>query len=166
MLTEALTALAAVGGTAVVQAAGTSAWQGLRQVVAGWFGHEDEERVRVALDRSAQALVTADGAEAEVVRRGEQAAWQARFEAAFAALGEHERRAAADSLRLLLDTHARARTGGVSSTGDGIAVGGDVEIRADHGSVAALRMGNVSVGSPPQPDPPQPDPPQPGPPQG
>ncbi|TXS69905.1 hypothetical protein [Streptomyces sp. sk2.1] len=155
MLTEALTALAAVGGTAVVQAAGTSAWQGLQQAVAGWFGHEDEERVLIELDRSAHALAVADEAEAEVVRRGEQAAWQARFEAVLAGLGEHEQRLAAETLRALLNAHVRARADGVSSTGDGLAVGGNVEIRADHGSVAALRMGNVSLGNPPRPGPPR-----------
>ncbi|MGW3466207.1 hypothetical protein ACWDE9_44675, partial [Streptomyces olivaceoviridis] len=38
MLEQALTALAAAGGAAVVQAAGTDAWTGLRQAVARWFG--------------------------------------------------------------------------------------------------------------------------------
>ncbi|MGW7095493.1 hypothetical protein [Streptomyces sp. NPDC054874] len=155
MLAEGLTALAAVGGTAVVQAAGTSAWQGLRQVVARWFGREDEERVGIELDRSAHALTTASEAEAEVVRRAVQAAWQARFEAALARLAEHERGPAGEALRALLDAHVPARADAASVTGDGFAVGGDVQIRADHGSVAALSMGDVSLGNPPQPGPPQ-----------
>jgi hypothetical protein len=51
MLEQALTALAAAGGTAVVQAAGTDAWTGLRQAVARWFGRGDRQRERVELER-------------------------------------------------------------------------------------------------------------------
>ncbi|MFI0940240.1 hypothetical protein [Streptomyces sp. NPDC021020] len=43
----------------------------------------------------------------------------------------------------------------VSASGDGIAVGGDVTVRAEGaGSVAALRMGDVTVGTPPPASPP------------
>ncbi|MFD5519605.1 hypothetical protein [Streptomyces sp. NPDC127066] len=48
---------------------------------------------------------------------------------------------------------AEARTGAVSASGDGQAIGGNVDIRADHGSAAALRMGNVSLGTPSVPGP-------------
>ena len=41
MLAEALTALAAAGGTAVVQAAGKDAWTGFRARVAKWFARGD-----------------------------------------------------------------------------------------------------------------------------
>lgn len=44
MLGEALTALAAAGGTVVVQAAGTSGWQGFQRAVARWFARGDEGR--------------------------------------------------------------------------------------------------------------------------
>ncbi|MEW2518997.1 hypothetical protein [Actinacidiphila alni] len=37
------------------------------------------------------------------------------------------------------------------ASGDGIAVGGDVDIRADRGSAAALRIGDVTLGPPPEP---------------
>ncbi|MFJ9839281.1 hypothetical protein ACIRYZ_02270 [Kitasatospora sp. NPDC101155] len=43
--------------------------------------------------------------------------------------------------------------GGVSAGNGGQAVGGNVEIRADHGSAAAFTMGDVSLGNPPQPGP-------------
>ena len=59
MLAEALTALAAAGGTAVVQAAGTDAWTGFRARVAKWFARGDTGREQVALerlDRTAAAL--------------------------------------------------------------------------------------------------------------
>ncbi|WP_369147892.1 hypothetical protein [Streptomyces sp. R44] len=170
MVAEESTAPAAVGGTAVVRAAGTSAWPGLRQAVVGWFGREDfgredfgredfgredEESVGTELDRSAHALTSADDAVAEAVRRAVRDAWQARFETALAGLADHERGPAAEALRALLDAHAPSPAAAVSATGDGLAVGGDVAIRADHGSVAALRMGDVTLANPPLPGPPQ-----------
>jgi hypothetical protein len=48
---EALAALAAAGGTAVVQAAGTDAWAGFRSRVAKWFARGDTEREQIALER-------------------------------------------------------------------------------------------------------------------
>lgn len=50
---------------------------------------------------------------------------------------------------------------GASATGDGIAIGGDVTVRAHDGSVAAVRMGDVRMmgdvrrANPPVPGPPQ-----------
>jgi hypothetical protein len=44
MLVETLAALAAAGGAAVVQAAGTDAWNGFRQAVARWFARGDAQR--------------------------------------------------------------------------------------------------------------------------
>jgi hypothetical protein len=46
--------------------------------------------------------------------------------------------------------------GGVSvlASGDGIAVGGNVEVKAEGGSAAALRMGDVRLENPPLPGPP------------
>ncbi|MCX5054760.1 MULTISPECIES: hypothetical protein [unclassified Streptomyces] len=40
---------------------------------------------------------------------------------------------------------------GASAGDGGVAVGGNVDIRADHGSAAALTMGDVTLGNPPQP---------------
>ncbi|MFK0256597.1 hypothetical protein [Streptomyces sp. NPDC090445] len=71
-------------------------------------------------------------------------------------LPESEREEAARALRDLLDAHTRA--GGapeVTAPGGGQAVGGNVDVRADHGSAAALRMGDVTVGTPPAPGPQQ-----------
>ncbi|MFI6802885.1 hypothetical protein [Streptosporangium canum] len=150
-------ALAAAGGAAVVQAAGTSAWQGFQQAVAHWFGRGDEERERVELERldhCATALEGAqDGDEAERLSIGQQGAWQARFEQALESLRDPEREEAARTLRALLDAHASA--GGVTATGDGQAIGGNVDVRADRGSAAALRMRDVTVGTPPKPGPQQ-----------
>ncbi|MGF0177198.1 hypothetical protein ACQF36_44130 [Streptomyces sp. Marseille-Q5077] len=155
MLTEAFAALAAAGGAAVVQAAGTSAWEGFRQTAARWFGRGNDERERAELerlDRSAAELSAVGDSEADRVRIRQEAMWQARFEQALELLTEVEREQAADQLRALLASHAPA--GGVS-TGDGsLAVGGSVEIRADRGAVAGgVIHGGVSMGTPPQPGP-------------
>lgn len=149
MLGEALTALAAAGGTAVVQAAGTSGWQGFQRAVARWFARGDEDRERVVLERlddDARALAAGDGDPR--VRVSRQAAWQARFETVLEELDDEEREPAVEGLRALLGTYAAGATGDCGQT-----IGGDVSVRADHGSAAALRMGDVTIGSPPRPGP-------------
>ncbi|MFF0627391.1 hypothetical protein [Streptomyces sp. NPDC004296] len=148
MVEEALTAVAAAGGAAVVQAAGTDAWAGLRQAVARWFGRGDARRERAEwerLDRSAAEL-TGDGAD-EQARVRQAAVWQTRFEMVLEALDEAEQAAAVAGLRALVGDHAPVH--GVSADRGGLAVGGNVDIRATHGSAAAIRMGDVTLGDPP-----------------
>ncbi|MFI1431640.1 hypothetical protein [Streptomyces lydicus] len=152
MLDQALTALAAAGGTAVVQAAGTDMWTGLRQAVARWFGRGDEQRERAELERLDQAaseLEPADETGAERARVRQEVAWQTRFEALLESLDAAERSRAAEELSVLLTQHTANR--GVSVGDGGQAVAGDVRIEADHGSAAAWNMGNVTLGNPPQP---------------
>jgi hypothetical protein len=152
MIGEALTALAAAGGLAVAQAAGTSSWQSLQGAVARWFGRGQDERERAALvrlEQSAATIAAAGSGDEARVRLSEQAVWQARFETVLEGLDDGEREAAAEVLRALLHEQGAPR---VVSAGDGgQAVGGNVHIRADHG-VAALRMGDVTVGTPSSPD--------------
>ncbi|MFI6951453.1 hypothetical protein [Streptomyces sp. NPDC050422] len=50
--------------------------------------------------------------------------------------------------------------GGVSAGGEGTAVGGNVDIRADHGSVAAWSIRDVTLGTGSDETPPPPGPPQ------
>ncbi|MCX4527419.1 MULTISPECIES: hypothetical protein [unclassified Streptomyces] len=159
MLPEALLALATAGGTAVVQAAGTEAWEGFRGRLAGWFGRGDSDRERgelVRLDRSASELAAAgpDGdTGAERARIRQEAMWQARFEGLLENLPDDERERAAEELRALLDTHAAP---GVSAGDSGFAVGGDVHVRADHGSIAAAVIhGGAHLSPPPPPAPSQ-----------
>ena len=105
MLAEALTALAAAGGTAVVQAAGKDAWAGFRARVAKWFARGDTEREQVALerlDRTAAALEAAGPGEVERVRAGQEASWQTLFEMLLEGLDGEEQQRAADELRDLL----------------------------------------------------------------
>ncbi|MFD7975349.1 hypothetical protein [Streptomyces sp. NPDC059071] len=156
MLAEGLAALAAAGGAAVVQAAGTSAWQGLQQAVAQWFARGDGARQRVELerlDRSAAALEAAQDDEQAGVRSGQQGAWQARFEQALENLSDAEREEAAEILRALLQRHAAAD--GAAASADAPTIRGNVDIRADHGSAAAVQMRDVTVGTPPPPGPQQ-----------
>ncbi|MFI1400723.1 hypothetical protein [Streptomyces sp. NPDC020681] len=82
MLDQALTALAAAGGTAVVQAAGTDMWTELRQQLARVFGRGNAEAERnelELLDQTAVALRTANEADATDVRSGLENQWRGRF---------------------------------------------------------------------------------------
>ncbi|WSJ72330.1 hypothetical protein OG294_39685 (plasmid) [Kitasatospora sp. NBC_01302] len=156
MLEDALVALATAGGTAVVQAAGTQAWEGLRARVARLLGRGDGERELVELerlDRTAGALQATESSQAERVRLRQEASWQTRFESLLEDLAGVERERVAGELRALVQE--QAASGGVTAGDHGVAVGGSVDVRADHGSVAALRVGDVTLGNPSQPGPPQ-----------
>ncbi|MFB7446112.1 hypothetical protein ACFC01_49030 [Streptomyces mirabilis] len=143
MLDESLVVLAAVGGTAVVQVAGTDAWRGLQLSLARWIGRGNERREQVELERldqTASALGTAETAEVEQERARQQAMWQARIEIALENLSDTERVQAAEDLRELLASFVPPGRG---------AVGGDVHISAQQGSIAAgVVHGEVSLGRP------------------
>ncbi|PGH49716.1 hypothetical protein [Streptomyces sp. Ru87] len=154
MLSEAMAALAAAGGTAVVQAAGTDAWTEMRQQVARWFGRGNPQREHAELERLDQTtaeLEAARPAEVERVRIRQEAAWQGRIEALLESLEDIERVRVVDELRTLLAQQTSHRS--VSAGQSGLAVGGDVHVRADHGSAAAVSMGSVTLGNPSQPGP-------------
>ncbi|MFI7241662.1 hypothetical protein [Streptomyces qinglanensis] len=154
MLEQALTALATAAGSAVVTAAGTDGWSYLRQTLARWFGAGDGEREQTALERldqTAAALGAAPPPQAESVRIRQEAAWQTRFEDALEALAPSERERAAHVLRALLEGSFPPGTGAGA-----LFVAGDVDVRADRGSIAAaLVHGGASIATPHQPDPPQ-----------
>ncbi|MFI8850191.1 hypothetical protein ACIGW3_08370 [Streptomyces sp. NPDC053499] len=143
MMDELLMALAAAGGTAVVQAAGTDAWPGLRRALARWFGRGNEQREQAELERldqTASDLETAEAAEVEQVRTRQQAMWQARIEFALENLSETERVQTVEDLRELLAPHV--------SPGGG-AVSGDVHISASgQGSIAAGDRNLNNLGRP------------------
>ncbi|MEU2503478.1 hypothetical protein ABZ621_02080 [Streptomyces sp. NPDC007863] len=153
MLAEAMTALAAAGGTAVVQAAGTDAWTGMRRQVARWFGRGNPEREHAELERldsTAGELEAAPPAEVERVRIRQEAAWQGRIQALLESLEDTERAAIVDELTALR-TRQTSPGDGASAGQGGVAVGGNVIVQADHSSAAALVMGNVTLGNPSQP---------------
>lgn len=155
---DQMVALAASCGTAVVAAAGTDAWTTLRAAVAGWAGRGDAGRESAELerlDRTAAAIEGAGPGDAERVSVRHEAAWQARIEALLENLPEDEQARAVDELRGLLARYS-APGGGVSAGPGGVAVGGDVEIRAKDGSAAAVRIGDVTIESPVPPSQPGP----------
>ncbi|MEU1815437.1 hypothetical protein ABZ543_09590 [Streptomyces roseifaciens] len=110
MLSEALTAAAAAGGTAVVQTAGTDAWNGLRERVARWFGRGDATREHgelERLDRTAGTLAAAARSrEADRVRDRQEAVWQDRFETLLEGLPAEQRESAVKELRALIEEYA------------------------------------------------------------
>ncbi|MFB7374095.1 hypothetical protein ACFC0D_30065 [Streptomyces sp. NPDC056222] len=148
MLVETLVALAAAGGTAVVQAAGTDAWNGLQRAVARWFGRGDTQREqaeRDRLDQTAAALQATDPAELQQARIRQQASWQTRIEAMLESLDEADRSQAADQLRALLTDHTRQ--GGVTG---GQAAAHNVSVHAQDNSIAAQAIqGGANISSPP-----------------
>ena len=125
MLTEALMAVAGAGGTAVVQAAGTDAWTGLRQRVARLLGCGDTQRESAELerlDRTAQALEEANATgETERTRLRQEASWQTRFESLLENLEDSEQQQVATELQALVAEQQgfAARQGVVGNTFNG-----------------------------------------------
>ena len=155
MLDQALIALAALGGTAVVQAAGTDAWEGIRRAVAQWFGCGDtilEQAELERLDASAAALEAAGPGEAEREQARQEGLWHGYFQAMLERLDGPERERAAEALQTLLGEHTPVS--GMMAIVGKVAAGRDVTNSADHGSIAAtLIEGGASIGTPHQPDP-------------
>ncbi|WP_370417457.1 hypothetical protein AB8O64_01695 [Streptomyces sp. QH1-20] len=148
-------ALASAAGAAVASAAGTDAWAAFRERVAGVFRRGDTSGsglVARRLDRTVAQLEGAGPQEAERLRVLLGASWQTRFEDLLENLGDAERAEVAGQLRDMVAS-ARRATNAVSAGDGGLAVGGRVDIRADHGSAAAGVMGDVALGNPPQPGP-------------
>lgn len=106
VLDDAMTALAAAGGTAVVQAAGTDAWTAVRDAVARWFGRGDAARERAELarlDRTGAALSAADGELGRRLRDDERISWRTRFEIVLDDLDGTVRQELGEELRRLVE---------------------------------------------------------------
>ncbi|WP_030705776.1 MULTISPECIES: hypothetical protein [unclassified Streptomyces] len=84
MLVEGLIAVAAAGGSAVVQAAGTDAWNGIRGGVARLFGRGEPGREQAELERLDQTRsvleAAGEGEGAQRVQIAQVARWQTRLE--------------------------------------------------------------------------------------
>ncbi|MEU7936654.1 hypothetical protein [Microbispora bryophytorum] len=116
MLVEWLSAVAAAGGTAVVQAADTDMWVSVRQRVAHVLGHDDPGRERtelMRLDLTATDLASLAPGEAALIRARQEASWTARFEMLLESLGEAERERVACELNDIADQARHASVGGV-----------------------------------------------------
>ncbi|MFI9809430.1 hypothetical protein ACIHEJ_34630 [Streptomyces sp. NPDC052301] len=147
MLEAALTALAAAGGTAVVQAAGTDAWGEFRSGVARLLGRGDQAREYTELERLDQTVTVLEEArldEAVLVRARQESSWQTRFETLLEGLAGEERGVAVTQLRALVEEQSRG-SGAVSAGDDGVAIGGSATLQADRGSVVAWNAGDVTV---------------------
>lgn len=138
--------------------------------VAGRADAEVDRGLDAGMDRLHELVSSRLGQDPALVRAREEA------EAGRDELSERTRRRLTDSLEDAIERDtvfadaveelvrelqaaAAAGGGGVSASVDGQAIGGNVNIRAEGGSAAALKMGNVEIGT-------VVDPPQPGPAQG
>ncbi|GGQ18069.1 hypothetical protein GCM10010249_40800 [Streptomyces roseolilacinus] len=143
MVPETVAAVAALGGAAVVQAAGTDAWNGVRARLARWLGRGDGEREHAEarrLDAAAAVLrATADVPEvAGERRRQEEAHWRDRFLEALAGLSDDGLAEVERELRALLRHLAEDRPEGAAGTG--IHVEGNV-----FSGIQSLHIGNSTV---------------------
>jgi hypothetical protein len=152
MLEEALVALAAAGGTALVEAAATDAWTKAKERFAQLLGRGDQQRAVVVegrLERTRAELLPLTGAELEQAREVRATEWATRLRDV---LEEHPE--SAEELREVVE---QLRAEGVSvtaSTGDhSVVVGRDSTTSATSGGVAAQVIhGSVSTsGNPSQP---------------
>ena len=153
MLTEALIALAAAGGTSVVQAAGTDAWATAKAGMARLLGRGQPQQVTVIegrLEDSRAQLTELSGQQLVQAQQLQAQAWATRLRDVL-----EENPEAAIGLRKLLEDLAAAGVSGTASAGDhGFAVGGDSYVEASHGGVGAgVIHGSVSTGNPSPPRP-------------
>ncbi|WP_309056535.1 hypothetical protein [Streptomyces sp.] len=153
VLVEALTAVAAAGGAAVVQAAGTDAWYGVRDRVAALLGRGDEQLEQAALerlDRTARALEADRGVDPGQELSRQEGMWQERFETLLAALHGADQERAARDLRALPAFVAEAAGDVALATGDAVARDGGSAVtgvrRTGGGQAArAVRTGNAEA---------------------
>ncbi|MGA5000729.1 hypothetical protein ACPCB7_22170 [Streptomyces arboris] len=118
MLAEGLIAIAAAGGGAIVQAAGTDAWNGIRNGIAKLFGRGESTREQVELERLDQtrAVLEAaeEGEEAQQVQIAQVARWQTRLETLLEELPEEEQQLVLSELvSLVAQTEAAQPAGTV-----------------------------------------------------
>ncbi|MGO4456837.1 hypothetical protein AB4039_05835 [Streptomyces sp. M-16] len=148
-----MTALAAAAGAGVVQAAGTDAWETVRNRLINLFGQGNGHReieMSDRLDRTVSALQNADEAEVQ----GQESMWRDRITALLESLPEPEREQALTELRALLEhVDAHEVSASVIVGPGGVAAGRDVSVRADQNSIAAAVInGGVNLPGPPRPD--------------
>ncbi|MFE1546349.1 hypothetical protein [Streptomyces sp. NPDC058718] len=161
LLAETMAALAAAGGGAVVQAAGTDAWYAVRQRVAELFGRGDAERGRAELerlDRTARALEPGAVTDPDRELSRQEGVWQERFEVLLESLDAGDRERTVQDLRALLafvagegdDTalatgNALARDGGSAVTGVKRSGGGRAARAVNTGNAEAAGAGSSAV---------------------
>lgn len=152
MLPEVLVALATSGGTAVVQAAGTEAWDQLSGRVAQWLGRGHTRAEEAELERlngTAGELRTASGS--AQVRAEQESLWRNRIAEVLEGLESDEQERAAAELQRLIAPYAVPHS---RMNGAEVLVEQDVTVRADNQSIAAnMLFGGAHIGLPTTPDP-------------
>lgn len=153
MLSESLQALAQLAGLTVVAAAVTDAWETARRGTARLLGRGDPKKEQVAEQRLAEMheqLAGFEGAEREQARTRLAGRWATRL----ADLLEEDPGVEVELRALVEEIQAALPAGGVSAAGHSVAAGRDVNVGADHGSVAAgVLHGNVTPPGPTGPGP-------------
>ncbi|MFD8012557.1 hypothetical protein [Streptomyces sp. NPDC058955] len=155
-MAEALAALAAAGGAAVVQAAGTDAWHEVRTRVAALAGRGDAERGRAELERldqTARALEPGTGAAPEREALLQEGTWRERFSTLLESLDGEDRERAVRDLRTLADFVAGATGDTALDTGNAVARDGGSAVtgvqRPGGGTAArAVRTGDAEATGP------------------
>ena len=147
-LAEALVALAALAGNTVVTAAVTDAWEAARKGFARLLGRGNPDKTKLAEQRLAETrdqLTAAAGADLERTRAALEAQWITRL----TDLLEEDPGVEADLRTLVQQIQAQLPAGMVSAAGHAVAAGGDVNISASGGGVAAgVIHGNVTPPDP------------------
>lgn len=153
MLVEGLMALAALAGNTVVVAATTDAWEAARREFARLLGRGDPNRTQAAvgrLEETHRQLTTASGADLESVRSELEAQWVTRLED----LLEEDPAAESELRAVVNEIGAMLPAGAISAVEHSVVAGRDVNVHADHGSVAATVIhGNVAPPGPTGPGP-------------
>ncbi|WFB10538.1 hypothetical protein LRS74_28540 [Streptomyces sp. LX-29] len=116
---DEVVALTAVAGAALVQAAGTDAWAGMRTWASRWWGRLDEQRQRAELERL-DAARTALSAADEPEAAHQAGYWSGRFEMLLELLPPEARAEAVAELRALVGQRPPAHGATiVNVSGDG-----------------------------------------------
>jgi hypothetical protein len=134
-----LAALAQTASTALVTAAVTDAWEGLRHKIAGLFGRgQPDLQIERRLDATRDQLMAAAPGELERVQAALAGQWQTRFADLLADHPDAEAE---------LDALVKEIRTTVAAAGHSAAAGRDMIAEADRGGFAAnVVHGNVTVG--------------------
>jgi hypothetical protein len=150
---EVLLALAQWAGQTVAAAAVTDVWESARRKFARLLGRGDAKKTEVAerwLEQTREQLTAAAGADLEPARAAQAQRWQGRF----ADLLDEDPGIAAELRALVQEIQAELPAGAVSAADHSVAAGGNVNISATSGGVAAgVIHGDVSAGNPSGPGP-------------
>lgn len=146
-----ISSLAALAGNTLVTAAVTDAWETTRHMFARLFGRGTQDSATERrLEATHSQLASAPPADLEQVQAYLASQWAVRL----TDLLEDDPGAEAELRALVEEIRAMLRLGMPSAVDHSVAAAGDVNIRADRGSVAGgVIQGNVASPGPTGPDP-------------